>query len=165
VYDNPYDIYLQLTGDMKFESVAGGGSGADRLDLNMDAADPNDPGLVVCIDWTDIETIKFIINGGILSKLRHKLPHTNALAELVRVRHVKYSAVYDSSLYSGSPPPANLIGQIVPMFIMISHQFGVNFNPIDLAALQANTKPISESYDVQSIRVWNKPTTMEPPSK
>jgi hypothetical protein len=50
------------------------------------------------------------------------------------------------------------------MFIMVSHQFGVLFNPIDIAALNAYNGSIVANYDVLSIRIWDKPTTGTPTS-
>lgn len=50
------------------------------------------------------------------------------------------------------------------MFIMVSHQFGVNFNPIDGKALDQYNGSIFAAYDIQSIRVWDRPSTLYPPS-
>jgi hypothetical protein len=51
------------------------------------------------------------------------------------------------------------------MFIMVSHQFAPWFNSIDIAALNANTDFLSFNYDIQSVRIWNRPSALEPPSK
>ncbi len=50
------------------------------------------------------------------------------------------------------------------MFIMVSHQFGVMFNPVDLKALAAYNGSIVANYDIQSIRIWDKPSAAVPPS-
>jgi hypothetical protein len=70
------------------------GPGSNRIitqDTNI-PTNPNNPGLTVCMDWTDINTIKWIYNG-----------------ELVRVRHVTYPATYSDQYWDGAPPPNDLV--------------------------------------------------------
>jgi hypothetical protein len=151
-YDNPDDLFLQAIGDFYYNFGGSGGAGVNRLYTSPSniPTNPSNPGLTVIMDWTDINTIKWIYNG-----------------ELVRIRHVYNAGTLTNTLYSGydgTPPPANKVGTTMPMFIIVSHQFGVDFNPKDLAALKATTTPIVANYDIASIRMWNRASTMEPKS-
>lgn len=143
---------MQAVGDFRFTSSGGGGSGVNRLATNAsnNPTDPNNVGLTVIMDWTDVNTVKYIYNG-----------------ELVRIRHVFNAGTLTNGLYSGydgTPPPANRLGTTMPMFLIVSHQFGVNFNPKDTAELNSITTPIVANYDVASIRMWNRASTMVPKS-
>jgi hypothetical protein len=50
------------------------------------------------------------------------------------------------------------------MFLMVSHQFAPMFNPVDLAALAADPNPIWAAYDIVSLRIWDQPSAMTPPT-
>jgi hypothetical protein len=75
-------------------SNGGGGAGENRIITNAKniPINPSNPALTVCMDWTDINTIKWIYNG-----------------ELVRVRHVTYPATYSDKYWDGAPPPNDLV--------------------------------------------------------
>jgi hypothetical protein len=152
IYNYPDDTFLQATGDFRYTSPSGNGAGVNRLYTSSTniPTNPSNPGLTVIMDWTDVNTVKYIYNG-----------------ELVRIRHVYNAGTLTNGLYSGydgTPPPADLVGTTMPMFIIVSHQFGVLFNPKDTEALSKTTTPIVANYDIASIRMWNKASTMTPKS-
>ncbi len=81
-------------GDFKYPGASAGGSGFNRLDTAPSniPTNPQNPSLTVCMDWTDINTIKWIYNG-----------------EVVRIRHVTYEGTYNEKGYDVTPPPPQLV--------------------------------------------------------
>lgn len=154
-YNYTEDLFMMGPGNFSWQSSGGGGAGVVRLNIppQYDPVNATNPAFTVLAEWTDDHTLKYYYNG-----------------ELVRIRYAQYSAAYSNKVngydYENHPPPEDLLDTLLPMFIMVSHQFGANFNTKDLAELEAQplTEKIFGNYDIQSVRVWNKPTTYQPPT-